>query len=134
MKIRIYNIIILPVVLYGCETLPLTLREDHRLRVFENRVLRRTFGPMRDEVTGDWRKLHNEELHNLYSSPSVNKMIKSRRMRWAGTVSLMGEKINAYSIFVGNPEGKRPLGRPRRRCVDNIKMNLRGRRWEGMDD
>jgi hypothetical protein len=82
--------IILPVVLYGCETWSLTLREEHRLRVFENRVLRRIFGPKRDEETGGWRKLHNEELHNLYSSPSVIRMIKSRRMRWAGHVARIG--------------------------------------------
>jgi hypothetical protein len=93
--------------------------------VFENRVLRRIFGPKRDEVTGGWRKLHNEELHNLYSSPSIIRMIKSRRMRWAGHVALMGEKMNAYRILMENPEGKIPLGRPRRRSVDNIKMDLR---------
>jgi hypothetical protein len=111
-KIRIYKIIILPVVLYGCETWSLTLREEHRLRVFENRVLRRIFGPKREEVTGEWRKLHNEELHNLYSSPNIIRMIKSRRMRWAGQVARMGEKRNAYRILVGKPEGRRPLGRP----------------------
>jgi hypothetical protein len=83
-KIKIYKTIILPVVLYGCETLSLTLREEHRLRVFENRVLRRIFGPKRDEVTGGCRKLHNEELHGLYSSPSIIRVIKARRMRWAG--------------------------------------------------
>jgi hypothetical protein len=93
----------------------LTLREEHRLRVFERRVLRRIFGPKRDEVTGDWRKLHNEERHNLYSSPNIIKLITSRRMRWAGHVARMGEKRNAYRILVGEPEGKRPLGRPRRR-------------------
>jgi hypothetical protein len=87
-KIRIYKTIILPVVLYGCETWSLTLREEHRLRVFANRVLRRIFGPKRDEVTGGWRKLHNEELHNLYSSPSIIRMIKSRSVRWAGCVVL----------------------------------------------
>jgi hypothetical protein len=86
-KIRIYKTIILHVVLYGCETWSLTLREEHRLRVFENRVLRRIFGPKRDEVTGGWRKLHNEELHNLYSSPSIIRMIKSRRMRLTGHVA-----------------------------------------------
>jgi hypothetical protein len=80
------------VVLYGCETWSLTLREEHRLRVFENRVLRRIFGLKRDEVTGGWRKLHNEELHNLYSSPSINRMIKSRSMRWTGQVARMREK------------------------------------------
>jgi hypothetical protein len=83
--------------------------------VFENRVLRRIFGPKRDEVTGGWRKLHNEELHDLYSSPSVITMTKSRRMRWTGHVARMGEKWNAYTIFVGKPEEKRPLGRPRHR-------------------
>jgi hypothetical protein len=87
---RIYKTIILPVVLYGCETWSLTLREEHRLRVFENRVLRRIFGSKRDEVTGGSRKLHNEELHNLYNSPSIIRMIKSRRMRWAGDVARMG--------------------------------------------
>jgi hypothetical protein len=81
--------------------------------VFENRVLRRIFGPKRDEVTGEWRKLHNEELRDLYYSPSIIKIIKSRRMRWAGHVARMGEKMNAYRLFVGKPEGKRPLGRPR---------------------
>jgi hypothetical protein len=95
-KIRIYRTIILPVVLYGYKTWSLTLREEHRLRVFENRVLRRIFGPKRDEVTGGWRKLHNEELHYLYSSPSINRMIKSRRIRWAGHVARMGERKNAY--------------------------------------
>jgi hypothetical protein len=86
LKIRIYETIILPVVLYGCETWSLTLREEHRLGVFENRVLRRIFGPKRDEVTGEWRKLHNEELHDLYSSLSNIRIIKARRMRWAGEV------------------------------------------------
>jgi hypothetical protein len=82
--------------------------DEHSLRVFENRVLRRIFGPERDEVTGDWRKLHNEELHDLYSSQNIIRMIKSRRMRWSGHVACMGEKRTAYSIFVGKPEGKRP--------------------------
>jgi hypothetical protein len=80
--------------------------------VFENRVLRRIFGPKRDEVTGGWRKLHNEELHNLYSSPTIIRVIKSRRMRWAGHVARMGERRNAYRILVGKPEAKRLLGRP----------------------
>jgi hypothetical protein len=83
-KIKIYRTIILPVVLYGCETWSLTLREEHRLKVFENRVLRRIFGPKRDEVTGVWRRLHNEKLNDLYSSPSIIRVIKSRRMMWAG--------------------------------------------------
>jgi hypothetical protein len=91
--------------------------------VFENRVLR-IFGPKRDGVTGGWRKLHNEELHNLYSSPSIIITLKSRRMRWAGHVARMGEKRNVYRLLVGKPEGKRPLGRLRRRWMDNIKMDL----------
>jgi hypothetical protein len=93
-------------------------------------VLRRIFGPKRDEVTEGWRKLHNEELHNLYSSPSIIRMIKSRRMRWAGHVARMGEKKNAYRILVGNPEGKRPLGRPSHRWVNNIRDTMG---WWGLD-
>jgi hypothetical protein len=124
-KIRIYKTIILPVVLYGCETLSLTLREEHRLRVFENRVLKRIFGPKRDEVTGGWRKLLNEELHGLYSSPIIVRVIKARRLRWVGHVVHMGEVRGSYSILVGRPEGRRPLGRPRHRWEDNIKMDLR---------
>jgi hypothetical protein len=111
-NIKIYKTIILPVVFYGCETLFLTLREEHRLRVFENRVLRRIFGPKSDEVTGGWRKLHNEELHGLYSSPSIVRVIKARRMRWAGHVARMGEVRGASNILVGMSEGRRPLGRP----------------------
>jgi hypothetical protein len=108
-----------------CETWSLTLREEHRLRVFENRVLRRIFGPKRDEVTGGWRKLHYEELHGLYSSPSIVSVIKARRMRWAGHVARMGEVRGAYNILVGRPERRRPLGRPRCRWEDNIKMDLK---------
>jgi hypothetical protein len=89
------------VVLYDCETLSLTLRKEHKLRVFENRVLSRIFGPNRDEVTGGWRKLHNEELHDLYASPSIIRIIKSRRMRWARNVARMGEKRNVYRLLVG---------------------------------
>jgi hypothetical protein len=99
------------------------VREEHKLRVFENRVLR-IFGPKRDGVTGGWRKLHNEELHNLYSSPSIIRIIKPRRMRWVGHVARMGEKRNVYRLLVGKPKGKRPLGRPRHRWIDNIKRNL----------
>jgi hypothetical protein len=87
----------------------------------------------RDEVTGDWRKLHNDELHNLYSSPNIIRMIKSRRMRLAGHVARMGATRNAYRILVGKPEKKRPLERPRRRWVDNIKMDLRETEWDGID-
>ncbi|KAJ4434031.1 hypothetical protein ANN_16350 [Periplaneta americana] len=98
---------------------------EHRLRVFENKVLRKIFGAKRDEVTGEWRKLHNTELHALYSSPDIIRNIKSRRLRWAVHVARMGESRNAYRVLVGRPEGKRPLGRPRRRWEDNIKMDLR---------
>jgi hypothetical protein len=122
-KVRIYKTIILPVVLYGCETWSLTVREEHKPKVFENRMLR-IFGPKRDGVTGGWRKLHNEELHNLYSLPSIIRIIKSRRMRWAGHVARMGEKRNVIRLLVGKPEGNRPLGRPRRRWIDNIKRDL----------
>jgi hypothetical protein len=100
-----------------------TLREDHRLRVFENRLLRRIFGPKRDEVTWVWRKLHNEELHDLCSSPSNIRIIKLRRM-CPGHVARMGEKRNVYSLLLGKPEGKRPLGWPRHKWVDNIKMDI----------
>jgi hypothetical protein len=124
-KIKIYKTTILSVVLYGCETLSVTLREEHRLRVFENKVLRKIFGPKRDEVTRGWRKLHNEELHCLYSSPGIVRVIKARRMRWAGHVACMELVRDAYNILVGRPEGRRPLGRPRRRWEDNIKMDHR---------
>ena len=123
-KIKIYRTIIMPVVLYGCETWSLTLREERRLRVFENRVLRRVFGPKRDEVTGEWRKLHNEELSDLYPLPNIVRVVKSRRMRWAGHVSRMGQGRGVYRVLVGKSEGKRPLGRPRHRWDDNIKTDL----------
>ena len=123
LKIKIYRTIMLPVVLYGCETWSLTLREERKLRVFDNMVLR-IFGPRRDEVTGEWRRLHNEELYDLYSSPNIVRVIKSRRMRWAGHVARMGEERVVYRVLVGKPEGKRPQGRPRRRWVDNIRMDL----------
>ena len=110
---EVYIYIILPVVLYGCEAWSLTLREERNLRVFQNMVLGRIFGPRRDEVTGEWRRLHNEELNGLYSSPNILRVIKSRRMRWAGHVALMGEERSVYRVLVGKPEGKRPLGRPR---------------------
>jgi hypothetical protein len=106
-----------------------------QLRAFENKVLRRIFGPKRDEVTGCWRKLHNEELHDLYSSASTSiiRIIKARRMRWAGNVARIGEKRNAYKLLVGKPKGKRTLGRPRRRCVDNIKMDFLEIGWGDVD-
>jgi len=109
------------------------LGEEHRLRVFENRVLRRIFGPKRDEVTGKWRKLHNEELNDLYSSPNIVRVIKYRKMRWAGHVARMGERRGVYTVVVEKPEGKRPLGRLRLRWEDNIKMDLQQVGCGGMD-
>jgi hypothetical protein len=109
------------VLLYGCEAWSLALREDHRLRVFENTML---FGPKRNE-DGSWRKLYNDELQNLYSLPNIVRVIKSRRLRWAAYVARMGEGRGVYRVLVGKPEGKRPLGRPRRRWEDNIMMDLR---------
>ncbi|KAJ4428052.1 hypothetical protein ANN_24066 [Periplaneta americana] len=130
LKVRIYKTVILPVVLYGCETWTLTLREEQRLRVFENKVLRKIFGAKKDEVIGEWRKLYNTELHALCSSPEIIRNIKSRRLRWAGHVARLGESRNAYRVLVGRPEGKRPLGRWRRRWEDNIKMDLREVRYD----
>jgi len=124
LKIKIYRNIILLVVLYGCETWSLTLREERRLGVFENRVLRRVFGPKRDEVTEKWRKSHKEELRDLYSLSNIVRVVKSRRMRWAGHVVRMGEGRGVHRALVGKTKGKRPLGRPRRRWEDNIKMDL----------
>jgi hypothetical protein len=110
-------------VLYGCETWSLAWGEEHRLRVFENRVLR-IFGPKR-EGDGSWRKLHNDEVHSLYSSPNIVRVIKSRCMRWVGHVARLGEGRGVYRVLVGRSEGKRPLGRPRRRWDDNINTDLR---------
>jgi hypothetical protein len=101
--------------------------------VFENTILRRICGPKRDEVTGEWRKLHNEELHNLYSSPNIIRQMNSRRMRWAGHVACMGEERNTYKVLVGNPKGRRPLGRPRRRWENGIKMDLGETGWGSVD-
>jgi hypothetical protein len=124
LKIKIYKIVILPVVLYGCETWSLTLREEHRLRVFEDRLLRKMFGPER-EKDGSWRKLHNDEIYSLYSLPNIVRAIKSRSMRWAEHVARIAEGRCIYRVLVGRPEGNRPLGRPRRRWEDSIKMGLR---------
>jgi hypothetical protein len=140
-KIKIHRILILPVVFfYGYETWLLTLREESRLRVFENMVLRRIFGPKRDEVTGEWRRLHNKELHALYCSPDNKWVIKSKSLRWAGHVARMGrvreregEKESVYRALVGKPEGRRPLGTRRRRWEDNIKMDFREVGWMGID-
>jgi hypothetical protein len=123
LKIKIHKTFILPVVLYGCETWSLTLGEEHRLTVFENRVLK-IFGPKREE-DGSWRKLHNSEFHSLYSSPNIVRVIKSRRMRSAGHVARMGVGRGVYRVLVWKPEGKRPLERPRHRWEDNIKMDLK---------
>jgi hypothetical protein len=112
----------------------LTLRDEHRLRMFENRVLKKIFGTQRDDITGEWRRLHSEELYDLYSSPNIIRVIKSRKMRWAGHVTRMGEGRGAYRILVVLPEGRRPLGRPRRRWEDNIKMDLQAAGWtHGLD-
>jgi hypothetical protein len=124
LNIRIYRTTILPVVLYGCETWSLKLKEERRLGVFENRVLTRIFGPKGDEVKGEWRKLHNEKLSGLYSLPKSVRVIKSRRLRWAGHVARVGEGRGVYRVLVGKPEGNRPLGRLRRRWDDNIRMDL----------
>ena len=118
LKIKICRTIILPVVLYGCETWSLTLREEQRLRVFENRVLRRIFGPKKYEVTGEWRKL-----------PNILGVIKSRRMRWAGHVARVGNRRGVYRVLVGKPEEKGPFGRPRRIWEDNIKISSGSRMW-----
>jgi hypothetical protein len=128
---KIYKTVISQVVLYGCEAWSLTLGEEHRLKVFENRVLR-IFGPKRDEDRS-WRKLCNDELHNLYSSPNIVRVINPRRMRWAEHVGRMGEGRGAYRVLVGRPEEKRPLGRPRRRWEDNIKMDLRETGIDGVN-
>jgi len=124
LKINIHKTIILPVVLYECVTWSLTLREECRLRMFDSTVLRRIFWPRRVEVRGEWRKLRNEELNDQYSSPNIVRVIKSRRIRWTVNVARLGDRRGVFTVLVGKPEGKRPLGRPRRRWEDNIKMDL----------
>jgi hypothetical protein len=133
MRNVLYRTLILPVALYGYRTWSLTWREEHSLRVCENRVLRRILGLKRHEVTWEWRKLHNEELNDLYSSFNIVRVIKSRRMRWAGHVARMWEERGVYRVLVGKPEGKRPLGRHRRRWEDNIRMDLKEVGCVGMD-
>jgi hypothetical protein len=127
-KIKIYRTIVLLFVLYGCETWSLTLKEEYRLRVFENRVLRRIFGPRRHKVTGAWRRLDKEELYFLYSSPSIIRVIKSRRLRWTGHIARMGERSCAYRVLVGTSKGRRPLGRTRHRSEDIFKTE----KWVGV--
>jgi hypothetical protein len=127
--IKMYRTITLPVVLYGCETWSLILREEHRLKVFENRMLRRMFEPEWDKLKREWRKLHNEKVNDLYLSPDIIWVIKSGRMRWAGHVACMRESRGACRVLVGKHEGKRPLGRPRHRWDDDIKMNLQEVGW-----
>ena len=122
-KIKTYRTRILLVVLYGCETWSLILRVECRLRVFENLVLRRIFGPKTEEVTSEWRRLHNKELYAV-SSPRIIRMISSRKLRWAGHVARLGKSRGAYRALVVKPEGRRPE-RTRRRWEDNIKMDLR---------
>jgi hypothetical protein len=126
------------VLLFYLSTRPIaTLQHQyyfHLLIVLGNRVLRRIFGPKGNEATGKWRRLHNEELNDLYLSPNIIRVIKSRRMRWAEHVARMGEKRGAYRILVGRPEGRRPLGRPRRSWEDNIKTDFQELGWgHGMD-
>ena len=133
LNIKIHKTIILPVILYGCETWSLTLREENRLRMFENKVLRRIFGPKRDMVTGGWRKLHNEKLNNLYTSTNIVWVIKLRRISWAGHVAHKGERRDINRVLVGKPDGERPLGRLRRRWEDNMKMDIQEVGCGGMD-
>jgi hypothetical protein len=130
LKIKTYRTLILSVVLYGCETWSLTLREEHRLRVFENRVLRRVYRPKKDEVTGKWRKLHNEDLSDLYSLPNTVRVVKSRRMRWARHVARMGEREGCTEFWLGNLRERDHWGNP---DVDGrIILRWIFGKWEGV--
>ena len=133
-KIKIYRTVIVSVVLYMYESFSFTLREKRSLRVFENGVLRWIFRPERDEVTGEWRRLHNAERYALYASPN-SRVIKSRRLGWARHVARMGERRGAHGVLVGKPDGRRLRGRPRRKWEDDIKMDLREVKWgnDGID-
>jgi hypothetical protein len=122
--VLVYRTITLPVVPNECENWCVTSREDRRLTVFENRVLSRLFWPKRDEVTEKWRRLHKEELYDLYCSPDFIRVIRSRRMRWTGHVARMRDKRGAYNVLVGRSEGKRSLSRPRFRWKNNMKIDL----------
>jgi len=123
LKNNIHRTKILPVVLYGCETWSVTTRQEHRLRVLQNTVLRKIFGPKRGEVLGEWRRLNNRDLYDLYSSPNIIWVMKARRKRWVVHVAYMGDR-GAYRVLVGKPERKRPLRKPRHRRKDNIKMDI----------
>jgi hypothetical protein len=128
-----YRTTILPLVLYGCETCSVTLREEHRLRAFANRVLRRVVGTERNKVSGEWRRLHREELYALYFSPNIIRAIKSRRMGWPGHVACLGDRRGTNRVLVGRPQEKRPLERPRHRWEANIKTDLQEVGLGGMD-
>ena len=137
-RLRCTKTVVLPVVLYECKTWSLTLREERRLRMLENRVPRKTFGPKSYEVTGEWRKPHNEELIDLYCSPNIFRVITSRRMRMARLVARSVGRSGVYRVLMGKPEGKKPIWRPRRRWEDNIKIDLQevgyggnGQDWSG---
>ena len=132
-QIKIYRTTILPVVIYGCETWSFILRDEHRLRMFENRVLRRMFGPKRDEVTGYLRRLHNKDLCDLYSSPNIIRVIKSKIIIWVGHVAHMGQRTGAYRVIMGKPKQKRPLERHRRGWENNIKIDLQVGCGHGLD-
>ena len=132
-EIKIHRTVILPVVLYGCEVLSLILREKHRLRMFKNRVLQKITGPKRDGETEGWRRLHNGELRDLYISPNMMWVNRSKRMKWVGHVACTREKRNAHGVFVGRPEGKKQLEKPWHRRDDNIKMDIQEVGCGGMD-